>query len=79
MTTNETGSRGRRRPLRSALGVGVVAAGTVAPRVLAGLGAPTDRVGGNAGDVFQRRDGDPGPKLFVKEPGDATTHGWAAK
>jgi hypothetical protein len=47
--------------------------------VLAGLGVPTDRVEGNVGDVFQRLDGDPGPKLFVKESGDATTDGWAAK
>jgi hypothetical protein len=57
-------------------------------RVLAGLGDPrlgdpTDRepppVEGNVGDVFQRLDGGPGPKLFVKESGDGTTDGWVAK
>jgi hypothetical protein len=36
-------------------------------------------VEGNVGDVFQRLDGGPGPKLFVKESGDGTTDGWVAK
>lgn len=63
---------------------GAVSRGGAAPatgggRVLAGLGVPIDRVEGNVGDVFQRLDGDPGPKLFVKESGDATTDGWTAK
>ena len=68
---------------------GAVSRGGAAPatgggRVLAGLGDPTDRerkrpVEGNVGDVFQRLDGAPGPKLFVKESGDATTDGWVAK
>jgi hypothetical protein len=63
---------------------GAVSRGGAAPatgggRVLAGLGTPTDRLEANVGDVFQRLDGGPGPKLFVKESGDGTTDGWAAK
>jgi hypothetical protein len=63
---------------------GAVSRGGGAPatgggRMLAGLGAPTDRVEGNVGDVFQRLDGDSGPKLFVKESGNATRDGWVAK
>jgi len=48
-------------------------------RMLSGLGTPTDRVAGYAGDMFQRLDSAAGPRLFVKESGDGTTDGWVAK
>jgi len=63
---------------------GAVSRGGEAPatgggRMLAGVGAPTDRVEGNVGDVFQRLDGDAGPKLFVKESVNGTSDGWTPK
>jgi hypothetical protein len=41
-------------------------------RSLAGIGDPnTGQVAGNAGEIYQRIDPSPGPRLFVKRP---TTH-----
>jgi Pectate lyase superfamily protein/Right handed beta helix region len=62
-----------------ALSRGGAAPATGGARRLAGIGAPTDRLAGNVGDVFQRLDGGAGPKLFVKESGNGTTDGWVPK
>jgi hypothetical protein len=62
-----------------ALSRGGSAPATGAGRILADIGAPTDRVSGNVGDLFQRLDGGAGPKLFVKESGNGTTDGWTPK
>jgi hypothetical protein len=43
------------------------------------LGDPNNQVAGNVGDIFQRLDGTPGATLYVKEEGNGTDTGWAAK
>ena len=59
---------------------GGVAPGTGAGRSLVGLGDPNqNNVVGNLGDIFQRVDTTPGPRLFVKEADDQPGTGWAPK
>jgi hypothetical protein len=59
---------------------GGVAPGTGAGRFLAGLGDPNqNNVVGNLGDIYQRLDTTPGPRLFVKESDDQPGTGWSPK
>jgi hypothetical protein len=59
---------------------GGVAPGTGAGRFLVGLGDPNqNNVVGNVGDIYQRVDATPGPRLFVKESDDQTGTGWSPK
>ena len=53
--------------------------GSGAGRFIAGFGDPNTNVIGNVGDIFQRLDGGPGPKLYVKEQGNSTNLDWIAK
>jgi len=56
------------------------AAGTGAGRFLVGLGDPNqNNVVGNVGDIYQRVDTTPGPRLFVKESDAQPGTGWAPK
>jgi len=48
-------------------------------RLIAGLGEPNKRIPGNIGDIFQSLDGTPGKTFWVKETGNGTNTGWAAK
>lgn len=48
-------------------------------RFIAGEGTPEGKVTGNVGDVYQRIDAAPGPRLFVKESDDEPNTGWSAK
>ena len=58
-----------------------------AGRFLVGIGDPrgpdvdphSPGVVGDVGDVYQRLDGGPGETFYVKESGNATVTGWAAK
>lgn len=59
---------------------GGVAPGTGAGGFLVGLGDPNQsNVVGDLGDIFQRVDTAPGPRLFVKESDDQPGTGWAPK
>ena len=54
--------------------------GSGAGRFLVGLGDPNENnVIGNAGDIYQRVDENPGPRLFVKESDETPGQGWSAK
>ena len=45
-----------------------------------GIGNPNDnQLAGNLGDVYQRVDPEPGPRLFVKEDAEAPGTGWSPK
>lgn len=55
------------------------APGSGSGRVLVGEGSPEGKVIGNAGDVYQRVDAAPGPRLFVKESDAQANTGWSAK
>lgn len=44
-----------------------------------GTGAPEGVVTGTRGDLYLRTDGGASTTLYVKESGDATKYGWAAK
>jgi hypothetical protein len=59
--------------------IGGITASSGGGRFLAGLGDPNNQVAGNVGDIFQRLDGTPGATLYVKEEGNGTDTGWAAK
>lgn len=48
-------------------------------KVLTGMGSPQSAVVGNVGDLFTRKDGGAGTTLYVKESGNETNTGWAAK
>jgi hypothetical protein len=54
--------------------------GQGAGRVLMGTGNPNDnQLAGNLGDVYQRVDPEPGPRLFVKEDDQTPGTGWTPK
>jgi hypothetical protein len=54
--------------------------GLGAGRILMGTGDPNDNhVAGNVGDLYQRIDPQPGPRLFVKENDDLPNAGWSPK
>jgi hypothetical protein len=54
--------------------------GQGAGRVLMGTGNPNDnQLAGNLGDVYQRVDPEPGPRLFVKEDDETPGTGWTPK
>lgn len=53
--------------------------GSGAGRFLVGQGNPEGKVIGNVGDVYQRVDPQPGPRLFVKESDEQPNTGWSAK
>lgn len=53
--------------------------GSGAGRFIAGEGTPENKVIGNVGDVYQRIDAAPGPRLFVKESDEEPNTGWSAK
>jgi hypothetical protein len=45
-----------------------------------GTGNPNDnQLAGNPGDIYQRVDPEPGPRLFVKEDDETPGTGWAPK
>ena len=48
-------------------------------RVLTGTGSPESVVVGSVGDLFTRKDGGVSTTLYVKESGNETNTGWAAK
>ena len=49
-------------------------------RVLIGTGNPNDnQLAGNLGDIYQRVDSQPGPRLFVKEDDETPGAGWTPK
>jgi len=48
-------------------------------KVLAGTGAPAGVVLGSIGDLYVDKAGGAGTTLYVKEAGNNTTAGWAAK
>ncbi len=52
--------------------------GSGAGRFLVGQGNPEGKVIGNVGDVYQRVDPQPGPRLFVKESDEQPNTGWSA-
>lgn len=47
--------------------------------ISSGTGSPNGAVTGNVGDLFLRTDGGAGSTLWVKESGNGTNTGWAAK
>lgn len=47
--------------------------------VLEGFGSPVGNVVANIGTLYRRKDGGAGTSLYVKESGNGTTAGWAAK
>lgn len=53
--------------------------GSGAGRFLVGQDSPEGTVIGNVGDVYQRVDPEPGPRLFVKESDEQPNTGWSAK
>jgi hypothetical protein len=54
--------------------------GSGAGRCLVGVGDPNaNGVAGNLGDIYQRVDDNPGPRLFVKESDVAPDQGWSPK
>jgi Right handed beta helix region len=54
--------------------------GQGAGRVLIGTGNPNDnQLAGNLGDIYQRVDPEPGPRLFVKEDDQTPGTGWTPK
>ena len=72
-------------PERAVVVAGAASRGGNAPgqgagRVLVGTGNPNDnQVAGNLGDVYQRVDPEPGPRLFVKEDDQTPGTGWTPK
>jgi len=48
-------------------------------KVLRGVGAPNNAVVGSVGDLYVRTDGGANTTLWVKESGNGTKTGWAAK
>lgn len=48
-------------------------------RISSGTGSPEGVLSGNRGDTFHRTDGGAGTCFYVKESGDGTVNGWAAK
>ena len=51
----------------------------VSPRILWGTGDPEGVVTADIGTMFIREDGSPGETLYLKESGNDTSSGWAAK
>jgi hypothetical protein len=47
--------------------------------IRSGTGSPEGVVTGNVGDMYLRTDGGAGSTLYIKESGNATNTGWAAK
>lgn len=47
--------------------------------IYTGTGSPEGSQEGSVGDLFLRRDGGSGSTFYVKESGDGTDSGWAAK
>jgi hypothetical protein len=52
---------------------------TGAGRVIVGHEDPNGRVSGDLGDIYQRIDAPPGPRLFIKETDGQSITGWIAK
>jgi hypothetical protein len=52
--------------------------GTDGP-IRAGTGDPNGAIVGTVGDLWRRTDGGAGSTLYVKESGNQTNTGWAAK
>lgn len=48
-------------------------------RVMFGTGSPAGVVVANRGKIYLRSDGGAGSTFYVKESGDGTSAGWAAK